>query len=231
MSVSSSISATASWAPPNRRALVAARERRRALLKGIYVIVNEGLRTIDLARAALGAGVKIVQYRAKEGIEERHLRAIRDVAEASGALLILNDDWRAAKRWQCDGVHLGRGDDGFDDSTEIRRLWPDAIVGISCGTVEEARAIASRDADYVGVGAVFATSSKADAGEPIGIDGLARVAAATSLPVAAIGGITFENLPEVRRIGVAMAAVISAIGGAANPAAAAQRLVKAWDKS
>lgn len=207
----------------------APRVARARLLHGIYAIVNEGASDpVALARAALAGGVRIVQYRAKHGIVADRLRALRAVTLDARALLIVNDDWRAARDFACDGVHLGPDDDGFSDLAPIRAALPDALIGLSCGTLEEIRAAERLDADYYGIGAVYATGSKADAGAPIGIDGLRRVAAAGTRPVAAIGGIDAARLPEVRAAGPAMAAVISAISAAPDPRAAAAELVARW---
>ncbi len=207
------------------------RAQRAARLHGIYCIVNENERVVALARAALDAGVRIVQYRAKRAMVPEHLRALRDLTRACGALLIVNDDWRAARDCDADGVHLGPDDDGFSRVAAVRSELGDRLIGLSCGTVEEARVADASDVDYIGVGAVYATASKADAGAPIGVNGLRRVASATALPVAAIGGITAEHLPDVRATGVAMAAVISAIAQAPDARAAAQDLVRAWDEA
>jgi thiamine-phosphate pyrophosphorylase len=202
-----------------------ARESRAALLRGIYAIVDG----LPVARAALGAGVRIVQYRSKRTFVAEDVRALRELTRAHGALLVLNDDWRAALEYDCDGVHLGPGDPGYFDVASVRAAMPDRLIGLSCATPEEARAADACDADYAGVGPVYGTVSKADAGEPIGIQGLRRVAAATRLPVAAIGGIGPHNLREVRRAGVAMAAVISALAAAADPEQAAAELVRCWN--
>ena len=204
------------------------RARRAALLRGIYVIVNEGPRALEIAQSALESGVAVIQYRAKGGANAERVHALRELAQTQGALLIFNDDWRAARSFGCGGVHLGPGDDGFEHVREIRDAWPEAIVGLSCGTQDEMRAARLAGADYAGVGAVFATTSKADAGKPIGIAGLRRIAASAPLPVAAIGGISVRNVAEVRRTGVAMAAVISAIADAPDARAAARALVAAW---
>ena len=205
------------------------RAHRAALLHGIYAIVNEGERDpVAIARDALRAGVRIVQYRAKRGVVAEHLRAIREAARERNALLIVNDDWRAAFEFDCDGVHLGPDDDGFIDIAPIRAALGDRLIGLSCGTESEALDAARMRADYIGVGSVYATASKSDAGDPIGIEGLRRVAAATDLPVAAIGGIDAAGLPAVRETGVAMAAVISAISQAGEPYEAARRLVALW---
>jgi thiamine-phosphate diphosphorylase len=204
------------------------RAGRAALLRGIYLIVNEGEGDpLALARAALDAGVTVVQYRAKRGIDAGRLRALRAETARHGALLIVNDDWRAALAFDADGVHLGPGDAGFDRVAAVRAELGDRLIGLSCGTPQEARA--AGDADYLGTGAVYATASKDDAGAPIGIAGLLAVAGSTALPVAAIGGIGEANLAAVRDSGVAMAAVISAIAGAPDPRAAAGRLAAIWN--
>jgi thiamine-phosphate diphosphorylase len=205
------------------------RESRVALLRGIYAIVNEDESDpLHLARAVTDAGIRIVQYRAKRGIVERHLRELREIVRACGGLLIVNDDAEAALRFDCDGVHLGPGDPNFSNVAPVRAALGDRLIGLSCGTVEEARAASERDVDYLGVGSVFATTSKDDAGDSIGIEGLQRVANASRFPIAAIGGIDAFNLGAVARSGVAMAAVISAIARDPDPGFAARRLVRMW---
>ncbi len=207
------------------------RAEARALLRGPYAIVNEAPDARRLIEAVLVAGFRIVQYRAKEGIDRARLRAFADLARAHGALAIGDDDWRAAREAGCDGVHLGPGDDGFEDPAHVRAAWPEAIVGLSIGNPTEARAADLGVVDYLGVGAVFSTASKADAGAPIGLAGLRAVADVTTLPICAIGGITAERLAGVRASGAAMAATIAAIAQAADPAAAARRFVAAWESA
>jgi thiamine-phosphate pyrophosphorylase len=206
-----------------------ARLRRAALLRGIYVILNEDRRVVELASAVLEAGVRIIQYRAKAGIVADKLHRLRTLTRERGALLILNDEWQAAAEFDCDGVHLGPGDDGFANVAPVRAALADRLIGLSCGTPEEVRRANAGDADYLGIGAVYATSSKGDAGVPIGLDGLRRLAGGSALPVAAIGGITAATLAGVRASGVAMAAVISAIDGAAQATRAANDLVSRWN--
>lgn len=214
------------------RVAVVPRALRAARLHGIYAIVNQdGPDPIALAEIATAAGIRVLQYRAKRGVIAPTLRSLRKMTRARRALLIVDDDADAAVRFDCDGVHLGPGDCGFDDVARVRRTMGERLIGLSCGTLEETRAANGGDADYLGVGSVFATQSKADAGVPIGIDGLRDIAGASRLPVAAIGGIIEANLAQVVRCGVAMAAVISAIAGAPDPAAAARRLVGAWESS
>ena len=183
---------------------------------------------MELAGAALRGGVRIVQYRAKVGIAGEHVRAIRALTRRYGSLFVINDDWRAAVEYDADGVHVGPDDAKPGQLKGIRAVMGARMIGISCGTVDELRGIDPSLADYVGTGPVFASSSKADAGEPIGIAGLQMVVRATRLPVAAIGGITAANARAVRAGGVAMAAVISAIADAVDPEAAARELVSLW---
>jgi len=204
------------------------RVERARLLRGVYAIVNEthAPHPLALTRAILEGGARIVQYRAKGGIVAKHAREMRELTRERDALFIINDDWRAVQTYDADGVHLGSDDAQPGDLAAIRDALPDRLIGVSCGTPQEARMAA--DADYIGVGSVYATSSKADAGDPIGIAGLRAVAAACSLPVAAIGGITLAVLPDVRETGVAMAAVISAISAASDPREATAALVRAW---
>jgi thiamine-phosphate pyrophosphorylase len=200
-------------------------------LAGIYVIVNEGRPDpVTIGRAALAGGARILQYRAKTGIVPDHASALRELTRAYDALFILNDVWSAVRTYAADGVHVGPEDANLADLSRIRAAIGDALLGVSCGTEEEARLAERGGADYIGVGAVYATSSKADAGAPIGIAGLHRVAAATHLPVAAIGGITLDAIYEVRAAGAAMAAVISAVSAAPDPQLAAEALVREWGR-
>ena len=173
--------------------------------------------------------MRIVQYRAKSGIVPAHASELRTLTRDHNALFLINDDWRAVEAFGADGVHLGADDAVAAEFPEIRRALGDRLIGLSCGTAGEARAAQAAGADYIGAGAVFATRSKSDAGEPIGIEGLRDIASATTLPVVAIGGIDEKSLPAVRATGVAMAAMISVFSSAADPAAAAQRLIEIWD--
>lgn len=174
--------------------------------------------------------MRLLQYRAKAGVVPHSAETLRDLTRACDALFLINDDWRAALRFDADGVHVGPDDLAAENFLEIRAALEGRILGVSCGTEAEARDAERAGADYLGVGSVFATGSKSDAGDPIGIAGLKRVAAATTLPVAAIGGITASNLAQVRQSGVAMAAMISAFAGA-DPQRTAAELVAVWEQT
>jgi thiamine-phosphate pyrophosphorylase len=165
----------------------------------------------DLAGAerALADGATVVQLRLKAAgtaevvtVGEPILAACR----RAGAVFVVNDDVEAALRLGADGVHLGRDDAGGE-----RALDAGLLLGLSAGSVEEARAAEAAGASYVGAGPVWATPSKPDAGEPLGLEGLAAVCAAVAAPVVAIGGVDASNAADCIRAGAAGVAVIRAV--------------------
>jgi thiamine-phosphate pyrophosphorylase len=174
--------------------------------------------------AAVRGGVDVVQLREKRPTEELLALAeeLEEVCARGGALFTVNDDIELARLSGAAGVHLGQEDEPPAKAREI--LGPDALVGRSAGTVEEAREAVHEGADYLGVGTVFATPTKADAD----VKGLALVeeVALTSLPLPwfAIGGITLETAPEVAAAGAPGFAVVRAILDAEDPEAAARKL-------
>ena len=197
-------------------------------LNGIYAIVDAGTSAapLDLLESLLGAGIVLVQYRAKGGIDRDLVRRMHRLTRAADATLIVNDDLDAAL--DADGLHLGQDDIAALDAGALRARLAGRLLGISCATPEQARAAATLGADYVGTGPFAATGSKRDARAPIGAHGVRAVVAATSLPVAAIGGIGLENLPEVAGTGAAMAAIISALAYGPDPGRNARALIERW---
>jgi len=183
---------------------------------------------VELARRALAGGADVIQYRAKHD----STRAMIATARAIGALcyehdarLIVNDRLDVALAADAGGVHLGQEDFPVRLAREL--LGPDRLIGASAATVAEAEEAAWAGADYLGVGAVYATDRKADAGEPIGTDGLRAIAAAVEIPVIAIGGVTGERLPAILGAGAHGVAVIQAVSLAPDPEAAARAL---WEQ-
>lgn len=204
---------------------VAARADPGRALRGLYAITPE---TGDLARLralvaqALDGGARLVQYRAKTlAARDRAIQveALLGLCREHGALLIVNDDLELAATLQADGVHLGR-DDG--DPRRARERLPHAILGVSCyNDPARAAAAAMAGADYVGIGSVFASTTKPQAVRAsLAILGQARREA--QVPVAAIGGITPDNAGDVVAAGADMIAVLSALFDAADVAAAAR---------
>jgi thiamine-phosphate pyrophosphorylase len=199
----------------------------RSRLQGVYALVDPSRgEPVAFTEALLRGGIRLFQVRAKDGIDAATLLAIVMRVRGADGVTLINDDVRLARL--ADGVHLGQEDAAGLDLAQLRAALPGAIIGLSCGTPQEARAADPALVDYVAAGPVFATPSKHDAGLPIGIGGTRAVAAATALPCAAIGGIGPATIARVRESGVAMAAVISALA-CDDPETTARELVARWD--
>ena len=170
-----------------------------------------GRRLADQVEEALKGGVTFVQLREKDLDEERFLEEAREIKELCGRYqvpFVINDNVDIAQAVDADGVHVGQSD---MEAGDVRaRLGQDKIIGVSAQTVEQALLAESRGADYLGVGAVFATGSKADASE-VDHETVKAICQAVHIPVIAIGGITRENVGALAGTGVCGAAVISAI--------------------
>ena len=197
--------------------------------------LSKGRSTTDIVEAALEGGVDAVQLREKGvDLETRYElgRELRDLTTEAGVDLIVNDRVDLAHAIGADGVHLGQSDLPVSAAREI--LGPEATIGASVSTVSEARLAAITGADYLGVGAVYGTDSKADAesaDDALGLDRLADIAAAVKLPVVAIGGVTPDNAAATIEAGASSVAVISAITGAEDPTTAASELRAAVDSA
>lgn len=199
----------------------------------LYVLTDRRL-TPDVAAAveqAILGGATVVQLREKGATTREWLRAgqeVMAVCRRYGVPFIVNDRVDVALALDADGVHVGPDD--MPVSLARRLLGEDKIIGFSAGTEEEARQAEAEGADYLGIGAVFATGSKGDAGEPIGVDGFLRVRrAAPSLPAVAIAGMTASRAEEVMAQGADGVAVISAVFGAPDVRRAAEALRAAVD--
>jgi thiamine-phosphate diphosphorylase len=204
------------------------RRRRAALLHGIYALVEPERRPpAPFVEALLAGGVRLFQIRAKHGIALDTLRAIVAAVRAAGGLTIVNDDVALAA--EADGVHLGQEDAALLDLAAARERLRDGIIGLSCGIPSEARAADPALIDYLGIGPLFVTNSKADAGPPIGVSGVRAVVESTTLPTAAIGGIDLRGLASARETGATMAAIVSALASARDATAVAREMVTAWN--
>ncbi len=177
------------------------------------------------ARAAAENGADLIQYRDKTSSARDFLEvacAIRKALDGSGVPLVVNDRLDIALAAGASGVHLGQGD---LPATAARRLGGAGfVVGVSASTLEAARAAEAAGADYLGAGAFFPTSSKADI-RPLDRSVFSGIVRAVRLPVLAIGGITADNLSEALAAGASGVAVISAAfaGGSVSVAVAALR--------
>jgi thiamine-phosphate pyrophosphorylase len=208
--------------------------------------------------AAVGAGVSAVQLRDVDATDDELVCLGLEVLEAlrgTGVPLIINDRVDLVAAIGAQGAHVGQGDLDVNRAREM--LGPDAYLGLSAQTVEHVAAARALDVDtldggtldagtidagtidagtidagtidYLGVGPVWGTTSKLDAATPGGVERLARIVSASPWPCVAIGGITVERLAEVRKAGAAGAAVVSAICGQPDVAAATRELRSAWD--
>ncbi|NIM06036.1 MAG: thiamine phosphate synthase [Armatimonadetes bacterium] len=200
-------------------------------VQGLYVITQTDpakKRThIDVARAALEGGAAIIQLRDKEATTRELLktaRNIRELTRQAGALFFVNDRLDVALAAKAEGVHLGEDDMPV---AIARGLAGDRlIIGASVSTPKEAVEAERTGADYLGIGSIFPTPSKKDAGPPRGVGIIRQVKAVTKLPVIAIGGINADNAGEVLEAGADGIAVISAISGAEDMTAATANLVR-----
>ena len=166
---------------------------------------------METARQALNAGVRIFQYRDKRGSRRSIHDAARSLAgplRRAGALFIVNDHADIALAVDADGVHLGQDDLPFVQARKL--LGPTRIIGLSTHSVDEAITAEREGADYIGFGPLYATQTK-DAGPVQGLERLAEVRSAVSLPIIAIGGIGPKNAADAVRHGADGLAVITAV--------------------
>ena len=170
----------------------------------LHAIVTE----LDDARAAVEGGATVVQLRLKGVSTEEVVEAGRGFRELP-ATFVVNDDVEAALRLGADGVHLGRDDPGAE-----RAVAAGLLLGTSAASAAEAEDGERKGAGYIGAGPVWGTPSKPDADPSIGLDGLAEICRAVSLPVVAIGGVNAINAAACIRAGAAGVAVIRATGDA-----------------
>ncbi len=204
------------------------RQDRVQRVRGLYLILDptatKGRPALEVLEEALAGGASVIQYRDKiheKGVQLKTLAVARELCTRHGALLLINDDPDLAVACRADGVHLGQRDLPVAAARAI--LPHDAIIGVSAALLEEARQADADGADYVAVGSIYPTTSKADT-RPAGLATLKQVRAQVQRPLVAIGGINEENLEPVLAAGANAIAVISAVCGAGSPRAAARRL-------
>ena len=175
---------------------------------------------------AIDGGAGIVQLR------EKHMGQADFLAEAErfvalcrekGAVSIINDDVEIAAQVGADGVHVGQEDLEAGRARQV--LGPDKLIGVSAHSVAEALAAQAAGADYLGVGAAFVTGTKTDA-KPITKETIRAITAAVDIPVVAIGGISRDNILELRNCGLDGVAVVSALFAQADVKAAAAELLR-----
>jgi thiamine-phosphate pyrophosphorylase len=192
---------------------------------------SRGRDIVTVAAAALDGGATIIQLRNKTAstrvlFEEGQV--LRALTRERGALLIINDRIDVALAVEADGAHVGQED--MPATVARQLLGPQRILGVSAATIEEAEAAVAAGADYLGIGPIFPSQGKADAGPATGLHLLTELAARYPTPLVAIGGITAENATEVMRAGAAGVAVITAVVYAEDIAGAAHQLCQAMKR-
>lgn len=194
----------------------------------VYVLTSSGLVPgrghLDVARAAIDGGARMLQLRAPE-LPDAELRttarAFAELCRGAGVVGVVNDRIDVALASGAAGVHLGQGD---EPERGRAALGPDGILGVSVSTAEQARRAETFGADYLGV-VVWTTASK-PAARPVGTETLREIVGATRLPVVGIGGIDPTNAGEVIDAGAVGVAVVSAVGQAYDPVGATRSLVR-----
>ncbi len=186
--------------------------------------VCAGRDPLDIARAAIDGGARLIQLRDKvseKGVQLTLDQALTSLCREADVLFIVNDHADLALAARADGVHVGQKDLPL---AVVRQLvGPGLVIGASTNNAHEARRAQADGADYVSVGRLFETGSKADT-RPASTDTIREVKIAVSVPVCAIGGINESNIDQVIAAGADMVAVISAVCSAPDPRDAARRL-------
>lgn len=181
----------------------------------LYAITDRhwlnGRSLYEVVKESLDGGVTFLQLREKQLDEDHFLeeaKKLQGLCNEYNVPFIINDNVEIALAINADGVHIGQSDMEMKEARE--KLGPDKIIGVSAHTKEEALLAQAQGADYLGVGAVFPTSSKDDA-ESVSYETLKEICDVVSIPVVAIGGITKDNLHQLSGSGISGISVISAI--------------------
>ena len=195
----------------------------------VYAITDRywlnGASLTDQVEDVLKNGATFLQLREKEFTHEemvQEAKQIQKVAARYHVPFVINDDIYAAREINADGVHIGQSDMEFKMARQI--LGPDKIIGVSASTLEQAVTAEKLGADYIGVGAVFHTDTKEDA-TALSFEDLKNITSHVSIPVVAIGGISADNVMQLKGTGIDGISVISAIFGQPDPGAATKNLV------
>lgn len=186
---------------------------------------SRGRTMLAVAREAIEGGASVIQLRDKTASTRTLIdegQALRVLTRERGVLLIVNDRLDVALACDADGLHVGQGD--MPVGLARRLLGSERILGVSAGNLEEAKEAVAGGADYLGIGPIYSTLAKQDAGPATGVDLLRQLAARYPTPLVAIGGITTENAAEIIHAGATGVAVITAVVNAENIVLAAREL-------
>jgi len=185
-----------------------------------------GRSNIEVVKAMIDAGIKIIQYREKDSksIKERYeeCKEIRKLTKETDVTFIINDYIDIAILVGADGIHIGQDDLPIE---EVRKLvGPEMIIGLSTHSPEQAQDATRRGADYIGVGPMFSTTTKKNIGNVAGLEYLDYVVKNHNIPLVAIGGIKFENIAEVKKRGAKCICLVTEIVGAQDMGKTVQKI-------
>ncbi|MDF7802074.1 thiamine phosphate synthase [Pontiellaceae bacterium B1224] len=198
---------------------------------GLYLILTAPVAGYQkTAEAAVNEGIRFLQLRIKNSPRSEILKQaklIRKITQGTGTRFIMNDDLSIAIESDADGIHLGQTDQSV---SEARKSWPanGKIFGLSTHSMEQAFQALEEKPDYIGIGPVYTTQTKADAGPELGPEEAGRIAQAVPLSSVAIGGISADRLPALLQAGVRNYCVVSAVNQASDPASAIRHLQDVW---
>lgn len=201
----------------------------------LHVITDEVLQTrfshAEIAALVTKGGADAVQYREKRPKLTRELieaaQAVNAACEANGATCIVDDRVDVAEAVNAGGLHLGKDDLPI---AVARKMAPGLLIGGTANSLEEARRVWQQPLDYIGVGPIYGTQSKANPAPVMGLETLHAIASESPVPVIAIGSITAARVPEVLDAGAYGVAVISAITCAEDPEAAVREFMDVIEK-
>jgi thiamine-phosphate pyrophosphorylase len=201
----------------------------RLVLPRLYVILDAALLTTpepDCAQKLVDAGIRLLQYRNKNASTRELLESSKRLSSLlipQGVTFLVNDRADVASLAAASGVHLGQEDLGVEEARVV--IGPERLVGVSTHNLEQFQQAAATSADYLAVGPVFATSTKANPDPVVGTDFIRQVRGLTNKPIVAIGGITLDRAAEVIQAGADSVAVISDILRAPDPGKRARQYV------
>jgi thiamine-phosphate pyrophosphorylase len=201
----------------------------RLVLPRLYVILDAALITSperDCALSLAEAGVRLIQYRNKSAPARQYLDSSRELAEAlhpHGVTFIVNDRPDVAFLVGASGVHVGQDDLDVEQARGV--AGQDKLVGVSTHNLEQFNKAVASTADYIAIGPLFSTTSKAKPDPIVGLAFLRRVRGLTDKPIVGIGGISLDRAKSVIEAGADSVAVISGVLSAPNPSQSARQYI------
>jgi thiamine-phosphate pyrophosphorylase len=203
------------------------------MIKGYYFITDSGLSlagTLSDVQQAVSAGVGVVQYRNKNEASRKMLEEALELRKiCRDTIFVINDRVDISLAADADGVHLGQDDLPYTAARKL--LGKKRIIGLTVHSLAEAVAAQDAGVDYIGVAPIFKTTTKSDAGQPVGITGLRKICDTMTIPVVAIGGINLSNADQVIEAGAASLCAISAVITKPNVSAEIRRFQAFYQKS